>query len=86
MEILIFVTYRLQNRGCRQEMISFLEMVQRYPIGAEVNVQAGDREEKRREILGYEYYNGTGYLVFRDNEKVNVEQVAGFGCPRTGNF
>ncbi len=67
-------------------MISFLEMVQRYPIGAEVNVQAGDREEKRREILGYEYYNGTGYLVFRDNEKVNVEQVAGFGCPRTENF
>ena len=67
-------------------MISFLEMVQRYPIGAKVNVPEGDKAEKRREIMGYEYYNGTGYLVFRNNEKVNVEQVMGFRYPRTPGF
>lgn len=64
-------------------MISFLEMVQRYPIGAEVNVSEGDKAENRREIMGYEYYNGTGYLIFRNNEKVSAEQVMGSDYLRT---
>lgn len=82
-----FEEYRFcEIRGCRQEMISFLEMVQRYPIGAEVNVSEGDKAENRQEIMGYEYYNGTGYLIFRNNEKVNAEQVRGSDYLRTKSF
>lgn len=59
-------------------MISFLEMVQQYPIGAEVSLpQNGVAGSEKQEVIGYEYYNGTGYLLFRDMEKVNVEQCAG---------
>ena len=66
---------QLENLWKRTElMISFLEMTQQYPIGSKVNIP----EEKgvmknRKEIIGYEYYNGTGYLIFRDHEKVDVE-------------
>lgn len=56
-------------------MISFLEMVQQYPIGAKVNLpKDGGERPKQQEVVGYEYYNGTGYLLFRDEEKMNVEQ------------
>ena len=59
-------------------MISFLEMAQQYPIGAKVRVPEGDgAREREREIAGYEYYNGTGYLLFRDREKVDVERLKG---------
>lgn len=53
-------------------MISFLEMVQQYPIGTKVNV-INEKTEKQQEIIGYEYYNSTGYLLFRDNEKIKVD-------------
>lgn len=59
-------------------MISFLEMAQQYPIGAKVCVPGEDgAKERQREITGYEYYNGTGYLLFRDREKVDVERLTG---------
>lgn len=59
-------------------MISFLEMAQQYPIGATVDVPEEDgKKAKQREIVGYEYYNGTGYLVFRDSGKVDVERLQG---------
>lgn len=59
-------------------MISFLEMAQQYPIGATVDVPGEDGEEgTQREIAGYEYYNGTGYLIFRDSGKVDVERLQG---------
>lgn len=59
-------------------MISFLEMVRQYPIGSKVNITengGGNKTENQREVVGYEYYNGTGYLVFRNAEKINVEQI-----------
>ena len=57
-------------------MISFLEMAQQYPIGAKISVPEGDGAgERQREIVGYEYYNGTGYLLFRDSENIDVEVV-----------
>lgn len=62
-------------------MISFLEMVQRYPIGAIIDLpkdRAGESE--KREVIGYEYYNGTGYLLFRDMEKINAEQCIWASC------
>ncbi len=60
-------------------MISFLEMAQQYPIGAKISVPEGDgAEERQQEIIGYEYYNGSGYLLFRDREKVDVEKILGF--------
>ena len=59
-------------------MISFLEMVQQYPIGAKINVPEEDgKRERHREISGYEYYNGTGYLLFRDSGKMDVERLTG---------
>lgn len=59
-------------------MISFLEMVQQYPIGAVVILpKDGAGESEKQEVIGYEYYNGTGYLLFRDMEKVNAEQCVG---------
>ncbi len=59
-------------------MISFLEMAQQYPIGATVDVPEADgKRGKKREIAGYEYYNGTGYLIFRDSGKVDVEYLQG---------
>ena len=67
-------------------MISFLEMAQKYPIGKKINVPMGRNEnikdnenqeetslQKSREILGYEYYNGTGYLLFGDDEKMKID-------------
>lgn len=64
-------------------MISFLEMAQQYPIGAKVNIPEENGEMKnRQEIIGYEYYNGTGYLIFRDNEKVDVERLIQAGGHR----
>lgn len=57
-------------------MISFLEMVQKYPIGAKVELPGNGPDcGGQREIRGYEYYNGTGYLVFENRERMNVEQV-----------
>ena len=45
-------------------MISFLEMVQQYPIGSKIELpREGRKTEKQQEVVGYEYYNGTGYLV-----------------------
>ena len=59
-------------------MISFLEMAQKYPIGAKINVSEEEgKGEKLQEIVGYEYYNGTGYLLFRDSGKLDVEQLTG---------
>lgn len=58
-------------------MISFLEMVQRYPIGAKVDLPRAQESKGPQEIVGYEYYNGTGYLVFGNEERVNVEQLTG---------
>lgn len=59
-------------------MISFLEMAQQYPIGTKVNVpEENGAREKQQEIIGYEYYNGTGYLLFRDSGKLDVEQMQG---------
>lgn len=63
-------------------MISFLEMVKRYPIGAKVNVTEGQERERTQEIIGYEYYNGTGYLVFGNEEKLNVDQLMGENHPK----
>ena len=64
-------------------MISFLEMVQQYPIGSRVNLPGEGREaEKQEEIVGYEYYNSTGYLVFGNAEKMNVDQLAGEKRPK----
>lgn len=63
-------------------MISFLEMVQRYPIGAKVNVKK-EKAERQREIIGYEYYNSTGYLLFRDNEKINVDCLRDSGLTKS---
>lgn len=53
-------------------MVSFLEIVQRFPIGARVAVRE-DGEIKEREIIGYEYYNGTGYLLFRGSGKLDAD-------------
>ncbi|HBA47136.1 MAG TPA: hypothetical protein DCZ91_04930 [Lachnospiraceae bacterium] len=59
-------------------MISFLEMAQQYPIGAKISVPGEDgTKAMQQEIVGYEYYNGTGYLLFHDREKVDVERLAG---------
>lgn len=56
-------------------MISFLEMVQQYPIGAKVSLPKDrGRTLEKQEVIGYEYYNGTGYLLFRNEEKMDVEQ------------
>ena len=59
----------------KEKMISFLEMVQHFPMGAAVELP-GSRtgESEKQEVIGYEYYNGTGYLHFRDMEKINAEQ------------
>lgn len=68
----------MKRRGKAEAMISFLEMVQRYPIGAKVSLPENGRENgKEEEIVGYEYYNGTGFLVFADQERVNVDQLLG---------
>lgn len=61
-------------------MISFLEMVQRYPIGAKVSLPKG--QSGPQEIVGYEYYNGTGFLVFGNEERVNVDQLMGEKRPK----
>ncbi len=59
-------------------MISFLEMALEYPIGTRVRVPGNNgKAERQQEIIGYEYYNGTGYLVFRNNEKMDVEKLSG---------
>lgn len=59
-------------------MISFLEMAQQYPIGSKVTIPGGEGDGgSKREIVGYEYYNGTGYLVFRDNGKIEAERLSG---------
>lgn len=72
----IFAAWR--GGGRQRTMISFLEMVQRYPIGAKVSLPGDGRENgKEQEIVGYEYYNGTGFLVFGDRERVNVDQLLG---------
>ena len=63
-------------------MISFLEMVQQYPIGTKVNVME-EKTKKQQEIIGYEYYNNTGYLVFRDNEKINVDRLENMGFTKS---
>lgn len=63
-------------------MISFLEMVQRYPIGARVDLPRIEGRGGPQEIVGYEYYNGTGFLVFGDEERVNVEQLTGQPRPK----
>ena len=34
------------------------------------------------EMVGYEYYNGTGFLVLGDKEKVNVDQLLGEKHPK----
>ncbi len=61
--------------GAEGNMISFLEMVQRYPIGAKIDLPKGGNEHtEQQEVIGYEYYNGTGYLLFREEEKIDVEQ------------
>ena len=57
-------------------MISLLEMVQRYPIGAKIDLPRREGGKGPQEIVGYEYYNGTGFLVFGDAEKVDVEQLS----------
>ena len=57
-------------------MISFLEMVQRYPIGAKVDLPKQEGRGGTQEVVGYEYYNGSGFLVFGDEERVNVEQLS----------
>lgn len=50
-------------------MISFLEMVQLFPIGTKVTVdENGNAVEE--EVIGYEYYNGTGYLLARGSRKL----------------
>ena len=64
--------------GQTRRMISFLEMARQYPIGAKIDVPEEDgKREKQQEIVGYEYYNGTGYLLFRDSGKVDVERLQG---------
>lgn len=63
-------------------MISFLEMVQRYPIGAKIDISDEKEGIKTREIVGYEYYNGTGFLVFGNKEKMSVEQLSGGNRPK----
>lgn len=63
-------------------MISFLEMVRQYPIGAKVDLPNGQGSRSPREIVGYEYYNGTGFLVFGNEEKVNVDQLMGEKRPK----
>ncbi len=63
-------------------MISFLEMVKRYPIGAKVDLSKGQGSGKAQEVVGYEYYNGTGFLVLGDKEKVNVDQLLGEKHPK----
>ena len=61
--------------GAEGNMISFLEMVQRYPIGAKLDLpEDSNKNTRQQEVIGYEYYNGTGYLLFRDEEKMDVEQ------------
>lgn len=56
-------------------MISFLEMVQRYPIGAKVDLPKREGKGGTQEIVGYEYYNGSGFLVFGDEERVSVDRL-----------
>ncbi len=63
-------------------MISFLEMVQRYPIGAKIDLPRALESKGPQEIVGYEYYNGTGFLVFGNQERVNVEQLLGEKHPK----
>lgn len=72
-----------RGKGRWTAMISFLEMVQQYPIGAKINLPGEGRETGTlQEIVGYEYYNGTGYLVFGNAEKLNVDQLAGERRPK----
>lgn len=72
----------LRNGKVMTVMISFLEMVQQYPIGSKVELPKDGREtEKQQEIVGYEYYNGTGYLVFGNHERVDVERVISSSRP-----
>ena len=67
-----------EDQGTVKNMISFLEMALQYPIGAKITVpERNGRTKKQQEIIGYEYYNGTGYLIFRDNQKMDVEKLAG---------
>ena len=63
-------------------MISFLEMVQRYPIGAKVDLPKWEGKGGPQEIVGYEYYNGSGFLVFGNEERVNVDQLSGERRPK----
>ncbi len=55
-------------------LLSFVEMIWKYPIGSKVEIEknSGNCEE----IIGYEYYNGKGYLLFRDENKINVEKLS----------
>lgn len=53
-------------------IISFVEMALKYPIGAKVETEKNSG--KYDEIIGYEYYNSTGYLLFRE-KKINVEEL-----------
>ena len=44
-----------------------------------------DRREGKgglQEIVGYEYYNGSGFLVFGNEERVNVDQLSGETHPK----
>ncbi len=62
--------------GRAVSMISFLEMARQYPIGAKINIpEESGKIKNPQEIVGYEYYNGTGYLIFRDNGKVDIERL-----------
>ena len=50
-------------------MISFLEMVQHFPIGCKVRVTEGEIPVEET-VKGYEYYNGTGYLLAGADKKL----------------
>ena len=72
----------LRNGKVMTVMISFLEMVQQYPIGSKIELpREGRKTEKQQEVVGYEYYSGTGYLVFGNQERVDVERIISASRP-----
>lgn len=79
----IFLYLRVKGIGIHEKegmgsMISFLEMAQHYPVGSKVSMPEESGEAgMQREVVGYEYYNGTGYLLFRNEEKIDVERLRG---------
>lgn len=57
-------------------MYTFLETVQRYPIGSRIcTEEAGS--SKVHEVRGYEFYNGAAYLICGDDIRIAADTASG---------